>query len=315
MKAAMVPISKRVRAYCAPVNRATETPTWFDPSVAFNFQAPPAPWIALGDVVNLKRTGATRVTPMLAGPKGAVTAQFRAALEAKVGFDLLLWGKLQMALAGGSQHLNVLATNGAGSTGMGNPAVPPVAVLAGSTASELVLGAGAVNAFNAGDTVACDVDYQQQTGYIGSPAAAYVTDPALVNRDRDYLRRVTFNVSRVGSVTATSLELAQPLIGGAPATGASVQKVLAFADRESGSFFQEWALLLALEPESGGQVCFYYPRVQACTAESETAIKCDTYAASALHADLIALPVTDPVDSEQVVCYRAYWPTSAADVY
>jgi hypothetical protein len=236
-------------------------------------------------------------------------------LGATVSFDFLQWGKLEMALAGGSQHLNVLATDGTGGSGLGNPALPPVAVLAGSSASELVLGTGAVSAFNAGDMVACDIDYAETTGYIGSPTAAYVSDPANVNRDRDYLRRVTFNVSRVGSVTATALELAQPLIGGAPATGAQVQKVVAFADREAGSFFQEWALLLAFEPESGGQVCFYYPRVQSAAAESETAIKQDSYAASALHAELIALPITDPIDSEQVVCYRAYYPASPADVY
>jgi hypothetical protein len=311
----MVPIAKCVRAYCAPVDRATETPTWFDASVVFNFDAPPAPWIALGEIANLKRTGATKITPVLAGAKGAPAVQFRAGLGATVSFDFLRWGKLEMALAGGSQHLNVLATDGTGGSGLGNPALPPVAVLAGSSASELVLGAGAVSAFNAGDMVACDVDYAETTGYIGSPAAAYVTDPANVNRDRDYLRRVTFNVARVGSVTATALELAQPLISGAPATGAQVQKVVAFADREAGSFFQEWALLIAFTPESGGQVCFYYPRVQSAAAESETAIKQDSYVASALHAELMALPITDPIDSEQVVCYRAYYPAGSADVY
>jgi hypothetical protein len=314
MKAPMIPVAKWTRAYCAPVVRGAETPTWFDPSQPFDLQAPPAPWVALGDVANLKRTGATKVTPIVAGPKGAVAAQFRATLEAKVACDFVRWGKLQMALAGGSQHMNVLATV-AGSSGMGNPAVPPVAVLANSSASELVLGAGAVSAFNVGDMVACDVDYQQETGYIGSPAAAYVSDPAMVNRDPNYLRRVTFNVARVAQVTATAVELAEPLIGGAPATGAQVQKVIAFADREGGSYFQEWSLLFALEPESGGQVCFYYPRVQACSAESETAIQCDTYHATALHADLMALPVTDPVDGEQVVCYRTYVPATTADVY
>jgi hypothetical protein len=257
---------------------------------------------------------------VLAGAKGAPAAQFRAGLGAAMSFDFLQWGKLEMALAGGSQHLNVLATDGTGGSGMGNPALPPVAVLAGSSATELVLGAGAVSAFNAGDMVACDVDYAEQTGYVGSPAAAYVTDPAKVNHDRDYLRRVTFNVARVGSVSATSLELTQPLVGGAPATGAQVQKVVAFADREAGSFFQEWSLLIAFTPESGGQVCFYYPRVQSASrltpgTEAETAIKQDSYAASALHAELVALPIADPVDGESVVCYRAYFPASSADLY
>jgi hypothetical protein len=41
----MVPVGQRVRAYFAPVNRATEAPTLFDPekSGIFALDAPPAP--------------------------------------------------------------------------------------------------------------------------------------------------------------------------------------------------------------------------------------------------------------------------------
>lgn len=311
----MTPISRRVRAYCAPVDRSTETPTWFDPTVTFDFDAPTAPWFALGDVANLKRSSGTKMTPMVSGAKGAVAGQLRGSLEARIAFDFLQWGKVQMALAGGSQHLNVLATNGAGGPGVSNPVCSPVAVLTGSTPSELVLGAGAVDAFNTSDIVACDIDYAQQTGYIGSPAAAYVKDPADVNRDRDYLRRVTFNVARVTSKTSTTLELDQPLVGGDPAVGAHIQKVVAFADREGGSYFHEWSLLISLEPESGGRVCFYYPRVQACAPAAETGVTCDTYKTTALHAELIALPVKDQIDGEQVVCWRTYFPAAGANLY
>src|SRR5208282_5622861 len=105
-------------------------------------------------------------------------------------------------------------------------------------------------------------DYQQQVGYVGSGiSAAYVSNAALVNRDPNYVRRVTFNVGRVVEVTATSVILAQPLLGGAPATGASAQIIAAFVDREGGSFFQEWSALFVAEAESGGRVCFYYPRL------------------------------------------------------
>jgi len=107
-----------------------------------------------------------------------------------------------------------------------------------------------------------DVDYQQQVGYVGSGiSAAYVSDPAAVNRDLNYVRRVTFNVGRVVEITSTSVILAQPLLAGTPATGASAQVVAAFVDREGGSFFQEWSALFVVEPESGGRVCFYYPRL------------------------------------------------------
>lgn len=159
--------------------------------------------------------------------------------------------------------MNVLATSpSAAPEPSGGTPIPAVAVLAGSTASELVFGMGAVNGFAAGNLVAVDVDYQQEIGYVGSGiSAAYVTNPALVNRDANYVRRVTFNVGRVVEVTATAVILAQPLLGGAPATGASAQVVAAFVDREGGSFFQEWSALFVAEAESGGRVCFYYPRL------------------------------------------------------
>jgi hypothetical protein len=119
-----------------------------------------------------------------------------------------------------------------------------------------------VNGFAVGNLIAADLDYQQQIGYVGSGiSAAYVSDPAAVNNDLNYVRRVTFNVGRVVEVTATSVILAQALLAGAPATGASAQVVVAFVDREGGSFFQEWSALFVAEAESGGRVCFYYPRL------------------------------------------------------
>jgi hypothetical protein len=159
--------------------------------------------------------------------------------------------------------MNVLATSsGAAPAPSGGTPIAGAAVLAGSTASELVIGEGVATAFAVGNLVAVDVDYQEQIGYVGSGiSAAYVSNPAAVNRDVNYVRRVTFNVARVVEVTATSVILAQALLAGTPATGASAQVVAAFVDREGGSFFQEWSALFVAEPESGGRVCFYYPRL------------------------------------------------------
>src|SRR5438552_12874434 len=60
------------------------------------------------------------------------------------------WGKLQMALASGAQHMNVLACdpNTSAQPSGGTP-LPASAVLTGSTALQIVLGAGAVAAFAA----------------------------------------------------------------------------------------------------------------------------------------------------------------------
>jgi hypothetical protein len=265
LRPAMVPVTRQIRAYFAPVNRTTETPTIFDPAAGgvFALDAPPAPWLDLGWIEGFERYYDTPTDVVRAGANALPAAQFRGPLEARVEFEFREWGKLQMALAGGSEHMNVLATNpSAAPAPSGGTPIAGAAVLAGSTASQIVFGAGAVNAFAPGNLIAVDVDYQQQIGYVGSGiAAAYVSNPAAVNRDLNYVRRVTFNVGRVVEVTATSVILAQPLLAGVPAAGASAQVVAAFVDREGGSFFQEWSALFVAEPESGGRVCFYYPRL------------------------------------------------------
>ena len=135
--------------------------------------------------------------------------------------------------------MNVLATNSSATPApSGGTPIPAVAVLPGSTASQLVLGAGGVSGFAPGNLVAVDVDYQQQIGYVGSGfSAAYVSNAAAVNNDANYIRRVTFNVGRIVEVTSTSVILAQPLLAGVPPNGASVQLVSAFVDREGGFFF------------------------------------------------------------------------------
>jgi hypothetical protein len=261
----MVPVTREMRAYFAPVNRSTETPTIFDPSVsgAFPLSSPPSPWLDLGWIEAFARFYDTPTDAVRSGTQAFPAFQFRGPIEARMEFDFKEWGKLQMALAGGSENMNVLATTvGATPAPSGGTPVPAVAVLPGSTANELVLGAGAVGGFTVGNLVAVDVDYQEQVGYVGSGiSAAYVSNPAAVNNDANYVRRVTFNVGRVVEMTSNSLILGQPLLAGAPAAGASIQVVAALVDREGGSFFQEWSALFVAEPESGGRVCFYYPRL------------------------------------------------------
>jgi hypothetical protein len=229
---------------------------------------------------------------------------------------------MQMALAGGAEHMNVLATNpSAAPEGSGGIPLTAVPLLAGSTAMELVLGAGAVSGFQSGELVACDVDYEQQAGYVGTGiAAAYVSNAGDVQNDANYVRRVTFNVGRVAMVTATSLLLAQPLPGGAPADGASVQQVIAFVDREGGAFLQQWSGLFVAENESGGRVCFYYPILSPCPAKPawgrETSVEIQKPIAElALQASFTALPTVDINDGAVVLCYRSYFPAGGAAVY
>jgi hypothetical protein len=324
-RGAMIPVTRAMRAFFAPVDRANEMPTIFDPAASgeFPLDAPPAPWVDVGSIENFARWYETPNGVVRSGAKGFGSAQFRGPVTARVEFDFCQWGKLQMALAGGSEHMNVLAATADG--GMVGPSggTPEgaVAVLAGSTASELVVGTGVASTFAVGGLVAIDVDYQQQVGYVGSGiAAAYVNDPQAVQRDPNYIRRVTFNVGRVAEVTASSIILSQPLLGGTPLAGASVQKVVAFVDREGGSFFQEWSGLFVAGQESGGRVCFYFPRLSATTAEGkakreEYSVIAKPLSVISLRASFLALPFIDSNDGQSVLCYRSYFPALRAGAY
>jgi hypothetical protein len=323
VRPAMVPVMRRMRAYFAPIDRTTEQPAIFDPgkSGVFNLATPPSPWLDLGWIDNFQRSSGTNTDAVHAGTRGAAATQFRGPLDARLQFDFREWGKLQMALACGSEHMNVLAPDPSGSARpSGGTAIAAIAVLPGSTTTEIIIGAGAVGAFSIGDMVAVDADYQQQTGYVGTGiSAAYVRDSAAVNHDPDYVRRVTFNVGRVAEKTATSLLLAQPLLGGAPGSGAGVQRVTAFVDREGGSFFQEWSALFVAEEDSGGRICFYYPRLSPqqtgqFSPENQIEITKPVFA-MALRASFLALASTDTNDGSAVVCYRSYFPAGMAPVY
>lgn len=311
------PIARQVRAYFAPVLRDSGTAAVFDPS-RHDPSAPGAPWVDLGPIDSFQRTAGTRHESLYAGAKSAVALQARSQLQARVECNFRQWGKLQMALSGGSQHMNVLAAvaNSELFPSGGTPR-DPISVLPASTPQELVFGASGAGVFAVGDVLAVDIDYQQQTGYVGSGiAGAYVRDAAAVLHDPHYVRRVTFNIGRVAARTETSIILAQPLIGGVPAVNAGAQKVVAFVDREGGSFFQEWSALFVVEDENGTRICFHYPRLQpaAPAREAQTEIE-KPLAAWSLHGSFLALPTTDINDGEQVLCYRSYFPAAAAALY
>lgn len=298
-----------VRAYFAPVDRAAETGTMFDPAASFSLDAPPAPWLPLGRVRNFKRAAKHTVGALRTGVQGVAQTQFRTQVDARVSFDFCEWGKLQMALAAGSQHMNVLEASGTTPRASGGAAKAAVAVGAGSTASQIALDTATLANYAAGQLVVVDVDYASGMAVPGSGAAVSALDA-------DALRRMSLNVAAVARVTATSLLLDTPLPGGAPAGGAKAQKVVAFVDREGASYQQEWSAVFALEAANGGQVFFYYPRLQAAAPAEETA---ESRAAQvnllALHAEFAALAAVDANDGESVVCYRTLVPAANTPAY
>lgn len=217
-----------------------------------------------------------------------------------------------MALAAGSQHMNLIApASGASANGSGAKGVAAAALTAtGSTATLLAMSNTA--GFSPGCIVAVDADYAGQTGYVGSGVyAAYVQSSTSVNNDPDYIRRVTFNVARVSAVSASGLQLAQPLIAGVPTSAMKVQQVVGFVDREGGTFFQEWSGLFVMPGEQGERILFHYPRLQAMSGAAEVAaVLSAPIERVALSASFRALPVMDANDGQQVVCFRSFLPSA-----
>ncbi|HLH35453.1 MAG TPA: hypothetical protein VKX41_12320 [Alloacidobacterium sp.] len=313
---ALPTISRRVRAYFAPVNRMNQVPSIFDPSQVgeFPLDAPPAPWIDLGWIENFARKSTSSIGALNGGLPSTVQMQIREATGATVSFRFKIWNKLTMALAAGSQHMNILQpAGGATANGSGAKGVTAAGVQPGSSATNILLNAFDIAAFSPGCMVSVDMDYAGETGFVGSGvSAAYVRNPAAVNNDPDYIRRVSFNVARVAQVTANGLQLAQPLLAGVPVNGMKAQPMIGFVDREGGSFFQEWSAVFIMPGEQGERLIFHYPRLQAMQGPEESSVTlASPIERIALNAAFRALPVTDGNDGEQVVCFRSFLPGNA----
>jgi len=176
-RAGMQEYFSEVRAYFAPVNRVTETGTVFDPSLSFNLNNPPSPWVRLGLVRNFKRVDKSAMGIIRAGAAGVPQTQFLKALDARVSLDFCEWGKLQMALAASSQHMNVLQSAGTQPRASGGAATPGQPILAGSTAALILLDPSVLGNYQVGELIVVDVDYasgatELGTGITGGVAGA-----------------------------------------------------------------------------------------------------------------------------------------------
>ena len=303
----MPPAIRRARAYFAPVNRGAKQPTIFDPAQQgmFALDSPPSPWVDLGWISAFARRSGTKIEPVQAGAPATAQMQSRSAIDATVSFQFASWAKLQMALAAGTQQLNLLkALSGTAAAGSGGAAVAAVPLQSGSTATALQLGATAAN-FTVGESVVVDIDYAGQLGFVGSGVSgAYVKS---VLTDVDYIRRVSLNVARISAIASGALTLEQPLLAGVPTSSMKVSGVAGFCDREGSTFFQEWSALFVAEGQQGERVLWHYPRLQAMTSAAESS----TAGSGGLEvlrqsAAFRALPVKDPVDGESVVCFRSF---------
>jgi len=277
----------------------------------FALDAPPTPWVDLGWCSHFVRKSGTKVGTLTTGAPAVAQSQVRTELEVTVEVEFESWGKLQLALASGSEQMNLLQTaSGAAANGSGGLAAKAVQLLVGSTATALNVGATAAAEFRVGELVAVDEDYVAQVGFVGSGAsAAYVSSPASVGEDINYIRRVSLNVGLVVAIADGVLQLGEALLAGNPPSGMQVSPLVGFVDREGGGFFQEWSGLFVMDGEQGDRILYHYPRLQAMQGSTETV---ETLASPLERVRLAgafrALPVKDANDEATVLCFRSYLP-------
>jgi len=319
----MVLVGSGFRGFFAPyVQGASPSPTVYDPARQgrFDTNTPPAGWFDLGWIDQLKRSPAARIGQIRSGYRGAVRAQYRGELGSSIEFEFREWGKLQMALATGTTHFNILkAAAGSAQQPLGGTPAAAVALGSGSTATSIVLTSGGGAQFQVGQIIAVDVDYTGQSGYIGTGIQATFV-PATSVTDADYVRRVTFNVGVIQAIIADTLTLEQPLLGGAPDAAAKVQSVTGFASREGSSFISAWSAVFVVDTFDGAQLYYYYPQLSIAGEREEGTFDIENAGSAelkgqALRAEFNALAFEDPVDGETAVCYRGFFPAPGSQAY
>jgi hypothetical protein len=319
----MILVGSGFRGYFAPyVQGASPAPTIFDPARQgrFDTNVPPSGWVDLGWIDQFRRSPSGRIGQIRSGYRGAVRAQYRGEIGSSVEFEFREWGKLQMALATGTTHFNILkAAAGTPQQPVGGTPSAAVALGSGSTATSIVLTAGGGAQFQVGELIAVDVDYTGQSGYIGSGLQATFVQAGSVT-DVDYVRRVTFNVGAIKTIVADTLTLEQPLLGGAPPASAKVQAVTGLASREGSAFIQAWSAVFVVDTADGAQLYYYYPQLSVASEREDSTFDVENVGGAqvrghALRAEFNALAFEDPVDGETVVCYRGFFPAPGALAY
>ncbi len=292
---AVSPIGSAVRAWFAPVHLQTGQTASFDPAAFAVLPATGAPagWYSAGPIADFIRKNTTAMTEIRSGSPALPRTLARHTVDATVGFSFTGWSKLALLLSCGTRQINLLA---------GSTALP---LLAGSTAAVLQVAPGA--GVSAGDIVVVDDDYIGQSGPLGAGIAGVDEGPP--SADVNYVRRVSVNVGRVGSVQGGAVTLMEPLPAGAPTPAMRLARVTAFADREGDAVQRQWSAAFVMQGVQGDCVVFYYPRLQLNTGSAESRVLlAPGLERWRLDANYTALPVADAVDGAPVLCCRSYFP-------
>ena len=181
-----------------------------------------------------------------------------------------------MALATGSQHMNLLAP--ASGAALGRRMARRLPRLWSCRVDRRLpsscLQRQDAAKFSAGSMIAVDADYTGQTGFVGSPICrrlcATGADRCGLHPARDIQRGACIS----GELRA-GLTLAEPLPGGVRQPAQRCRRVTGFVDREGGSFYQEWSALFVMQGSQGERIFFHYPRLQTMTGAEESVIPLD----------------------------------------
>jgi hypothetical protein len=326
------------RGYFAPFNQASavnQTSTAIGPSMydlevfgPFLDSAPPAGWADLGLIRNFRFTPGSKIGSVVSGYRGAVRAKYRGEVGEKFNFSFAEMTRMAMRLATGSQVFNLLDPLPAAIAGdlgpVGTPGASGVTMTSysatGPSGATLVM-SGPIPGLVVGDMIVCDVDYVPgDFGFVGAAGANVF--PGAVTQP-DFIRKTSDFVAGVKAISANTLVLTGPFIGGGnqigtdlmgptvPPAGSKVQKIKGYASREGGTYIAVWSAVFVLSTIDASQILLYYPRVSpdAFGGINEVAIQnISSLQEQNLEASFEAMAYDDPLDGETVVRYSAYFP-------
>jgi hypothetical protein len=190
-------------------------------------------------------------------------------LQAQVSLQFLSWTKLTMALATGSQHMNLLApASGAAAAADGAQAAAAVDPAERIDGNFIVLAQRTRRNSRRIDHRA-GRGLHRTDGLCGRAVSGAYVRQALT--DVDYIRRVTFNVALVSQVTPRPYAC-RAIAGRRSGGGRKAAGVTGFVDREGGSFLSGVVGAVCDAGQPGERIFFHYPRLQTMAGAEEAAI-------------------------------------------
>lgn len=312
----------------------------------FDTNNPPAGFTDLGWIKEMKVTPESKIGIVRSGYRGAARSLYRGQVGESFDFKFREFSRMAWKIATGTSMFNLLQGTGlsiagplsaSGSVTYAMGALGYQASGAGLTAGSptLFVPAGSGANFSPNDRIVVDLDYtpggaglQPEAG-IPILGVGQVTDPDYIRKNSDFVARVVAVVSGA-SGGQDGLVLSQKIVGGgsaisgttpltSPPAGSKIQKIKGFAAREGGTFISQWTGLFIMDTMDGAQIALYYPHIAIGQFKDIANWNIENIGTTdmtgyELDCTMMSMAFDDPIDGETVVCYRAYYPVSGAEV-